>query len=67
MTLHTIWGTFHDKDLEVLGRCHRCGKPRYLSSCGNSYPPYWEINGKQANPTGGVIWVCYPCLRPEED
>ena len=63
MILHTLWGSFHTNDLEVIGQCSRCGKPRYPGSCGNQYPPNWP----KYSPTDEVIWVCYPCLLPEED
>lgn len=63
MVLHTLWGTFHANDLEVIGHCSRCGRPRYSGSIGNQYPPNWP----KYNPTNATIWVCYPCLLPEED
>lgn len=53
----TIWGTFWSNDLVPVGECSRCGKILWMGFAGNMW---WDREGRR-------VYVCYPCLRPEED
>ncbi len=57
MTLHTIWGTFRDDDLDAQARCDQCGRPVYRDTPGSFGP----------DDDGEIIFICRPCLRPRGD
>jgi hypothetical protein len=55
--IQTLWGNVWPAEVdEPKGTCCRCGKPYYWWSTGN-----YVMQGDQR------AFVCYPCLRPEED